>query len=31
MESLATNVFVSAVYLGGVHGRVLEAWRDGRS
>ncbi len=24
------NVFVSAVFFGGVPGRILEAWRDGR-
>ena len=24
-----TNVFVSAVFFGGVPGRILEAWRDG--
>ncbi len=27
---LDTNVFVSAVFFGGVPGRILEAWRDGR-
>lgn len=27
---LDTNVFVSAVFFGGVPGRLLEAWRDGR-
>lgn len=26
---LDTNVFVSAVFFGGVPGRILEAWRDG--
>ncbi len=24
-----TNVFVSAVFFGGIPGRILEAWRDG--
>lgn len=27
---LDTNVFVSAVFFGGVPGRILDAWRDGR-
>ena len=27
---LDTNVFVSAAFFGGVPGRILEAWRDGR-
>lgn len=27
---LDTNVFVSAVFFGGVPGSILEAWRDGR-
>lgn len=27
---LDTNVFVPAVFFGGVPGRILEAWRDGR-
>ena len=27
---LDTNVFVSAVFFGGVPGRILEAWRDGK-
>lgn len=27
---LDTNVFVSAVFFGGVPGQILEAWRDGR-
>jgi predicted nucleic acid-binding protein len=27
---LDTNVFVSAVFFGGVPGRILEAWRDAR-
>jgi putative PIN family toxin of toxin-antitoxin system len=27
---LDTNVFVSAVFFGGLPGRILEAWRDGR-
>jgi putative PIN family toxin of toxin-antitoxin system len=27
---LDTNVLVSAVFFGGVPGRILEAWRDGR-
>ena len=27
---LDTNVFVSPVFFGGVPGRILEAWRDGR-
>lgn len=27
---LDTNVFVSAVFFGGVPGRILRAWRDGR-
>ena len=27
---LDTNVFISAVFFGGVPGRILEAWRDGR-
>jgi putative PIN family toxin of toxin-antitoxin system len=27
---LNTNVLVSAVFFGGVPGRILEAWRDGR-
>jgi putative PIN family toxin of toxin-antitoxin system len=27
---LDTNVFVSAVFFGGVPGRILTAWRDGR-
>ena len=27
---LDTNVFASAVFFGGVPGRILEAWRDGR-
>lgn len=27
---LDTNVFVSAVFFGGIPGRILEAWRDGR-
>lgn len=27
---LDTNVFVSAVFFGGVPGKILEAWRDGR-
>lgn len=27
---LDTNVFVSAIFFGGVPGRILEAWRDGR-
>lgn len=27
---LDTNVFVSGVFFGGIPGRVLEAWRDGR-
>lgn len=27
---LDTHVFVSAVFFGGVPGRILEAWRDGR-
>jgi len=27
---LDTNVFVSAVFFGGVPGRILKAWRDGR-
>jgi putative PIN family toxin of toxin-antitoxin system len=27
---LDTNVFVSAVIFGGVPGRILEAWRDGK-
>ncbi len=27
---LDTNVFVSGVFFGGVPGRILEAWRDGR-
>lgn len=26
---LDTNVFVSAVFFGGIPGRLLEAWRDG--
>lgn len=28
--ALGTYVFVSAVFFGGVPGRILEAWRDGR-
>lgn len=28
---LDTNVFVSGVFFGGIPGRVLEAWRDGRA
>lgn len=27
---LDTNVLVSAVFFGGIPGRILEAWRDGR-
>lgn len=27
---LDTNVFISGVFFGGVPGRILEAWRDGR-
>lgn len=27
---LDTNVFVSGVFFGGVPGRILEAWRDGK-
>lgn len=27
---LDTNVFVSAIFFGGVPGRILEAWRDSR-
>lgn len=27
---LDTNVLVSAVFFGGVPGRILEAWRDGK-
>lgn len=27
---LDTNIFVSAVFFGGVPGRILGAWRDGR-
>ena len=27
---LDTNVFVSGVFFGGIPGRVLEAWRDGK-
>ena len=27
---LDTNAFVSAVFFGGVPGRILDAWRDGR-
>ena len=27
---LDTNVIVSAVFFGGVPGRILEAWRDGK-
>lgn len=27
---LDTNVFVSAVFFGGVPGRILEGWREGR-
>lgn len=27
---LDTNVFVSGVFFGGLPGRILEAWRDGR-
>ncbi len=27
---LDTNVFVSGVFFGGVPGRILEGWRDGR-
>lgn len=27
---LDTNVFVSAVFFGGIPGRILGAWRDGR-
>lgn len=27
---LDTNVFVSAVFFGGVPGRILDAWRDAR-
>jgi putative PIN family toxin of toxin-antitoxin system len=27
---LDTNVFVSAIFFGGVPGRILEAWRNGR-
>lgn len=27
---LDTNVFVSALFFGGVRGRILDAWRDGK-
>jgi len=26
---LETNVFISAVFFGGIPGKILEAWRDG--
>jgi len=28
--ALDTNVFVSALFFGGVPGRILDAWRDGK-